>query len=162
MTKNCMFEIRLASPSDAEAIHSITAEAFRRYCEMAGISDIEALHETVEDVKKDIAEKTVIVAYMDGEAVGSLRLRAEGETAYLSRFGVSAKRRGNGVGKALANAADTLARRMGAKTITLHTASRVGEIVRFYYSRGFYIRSVSDERGYLRAEMVKELGEEGL
>ncbi len=152
------FEIRLARPSDAGAIHEITSEAFRKYCNMAGIPDIEALHETVEDVCRDIIEKTVIVAYMDGEAVGSLRLAVdkENKTAYLSRFGVSRTYRNNGIGKALANAADIEVRRMGIKEVRLHTASRVAEIMRFYYSRGFYVRAIDTDRGYLRAEMVKE------
>ncbi len=151
------FEIRLAKESDARAIHEITMEAFSKYCDMAGIADIEALHETVEDVIRDINEKTVIVAYMNGEAVGSLRLEVRGDTAYLSRFGVSRAYRNNGIGKAVANAADTAARGMGIKSIRLHTASKVAEIMRFYYSRGFYVRSVDSDRGYLRAEMIKEL-----
>lgn len=157
MSSSCFFEIRTAELKDAEVIHEITVEAFQKYCAMAEIADIEALHETVEDVRMDIEEKIVIVAYMNGVAVGSLRLGVENETAYLSRFGVRAAYRNNGIGKALANAADMAARRMGVRRIRLHTASRVSEIMRFYYSRGFYAESVDSERGYLRAEMVKEL-----
>ncbi|MGN1098307.1 MAG: GNAT family N-acetyltransferase [Clostridia bacterium] len=156
---NGTFEIRRAAENDAEAIHEITRDAFRKYCEMAGISDIEALHESLEDVKRDIAEKTVLVAYMDGTVVGSLRLTMDEQTktAYLGRFGVSGLYRNNGIGKALVGVADMTARRHGMEKTRLHTASKVAELMRFYYSRGFYAESVSSERGYLRAEMVKEL-----
>lgn len=155
---NGVFQIRGATEADAEAILDITRDAFGKYCKMAGITDIEALHEGVEDVKRDIAEKTVLVAYLDNIVVGSLRLTFDEETktAYLSRFGVSREYRNNGIGKALVNVADMNARRRGMKRMRLHTASKLTEIVRFYYSRGFYIESVSGERGYLRAEMVKD------
>ena len=155
---NGVFQIRGATEADAQAILEITRDAFGKYCKMAGIADIEALHEGLEDVKRDIAEKTVLVAYLDNIVVGSLRLTFDGEakTAYLSRFGVSREYRNNGIGKALVNVADMNARRRGMKRMRLHTASKLAEIVRFYYSRGFYIESVSGERGYLRAEMVKD------
>ncbi len=158
MNEHGFFEIRLATREDARAIQEITREAFGKYCAMAEISDIEALHETVEDVRRDIDRKTVIVAYMDGIVVGSLRLDIdiETKTAYLSRFGVSRTYRNNGIGKAIANAADIAVRRMGVREVRLHTASKVAEIMRFYYSRGFYVRSIDTDRGYLRAEMVKE------
>lgn len=155
---NGVFQIRGATEADAEAILEITRDAFGKYCKMAGIADIEALHESLDDVKRDIAEKTVLVAYLDNIVVGSLRLTfdKESKTAYLSRFGVSREYRNNGIGKALVNVADMNARRRGMKRMRLHTASKLAEIVRFYYSRGFYIESVSGERGYLRASMVKE------
>lgn len=155
---NGVFQIRMATEADAEAIYSITREAFRKYCEMAGISDIEALHETVGDVRRDIAEKTVIVAYLGETVVGSLRLTFDdsSKTVYVSRFGVSRQYRNNGIGKALSNVADMLAVSRGMERSRLHTATKLAEIVRFYYSRGYYIESVSGERGYLRAEMVKE------
>ena len=153
-----VFQIRMATEADAEAIYSITREAFRKYCEMAGLSDIEALHETVEDVRRDIGEKTIIVAYLGDTVVGSLRLTFDDDakTVYVSRFGVSRQYRNNGIGKALSNVADMLAKGRGMKRARLHTAAKLAEIVRFYYSRGYYIESVSGERGYLRAEMVKE------
>lgn len=155
---NGVFQIRMAAQDDAEAIWSITCEAFRKYCEMAGIPDIEALHETVDDVRRDIEEKTVIVAYLDKTVVGSLRLTFDSDTktAYVSRFGVSREYRNNGIGKALSNVADILSKSRGMERARLHTAAKLTEIVRFYYSRGFYIESVSGERGYLRAEMVKD------
>ena len=155
---NGVFQIRFATEADAEAIHSITCEAFRKYCEMAGIPDIEALHETVDDVRRDITEKTVVVAYLDSTVVGSLRLTFDeaAKTAYVSRFGVSRTYRNNGIGKALSNVADMIAKSRGMRCARLHTASKLAEIVRFYYSRGYYIESVSDDRGYLRAEMVKD------
>lgn len=155
---NGVFQIRMATQADAEAIHAITREAFTKYCEMAGIPDIEALRETVDDVRRDIGEKTVIVAYLGETVVGSLRLTFDDatKTVYVSRFGVSRSYRNIGIGKSLSNVADMLAHSRGMERARLHTAAKLSEIVRFYYSRGYYIEAVSGDRGYLRADMVKE------
>ncbi len=158
MTNNGFFEVRRAKREDAEAILEITRDAFTKYCEMVGIPDIEALHETVEDGRRDILMKTVLVAYIDENVVGSLRLTFDDEakTAYLSRFGVSRAYRNNGIGKSLVNMADITAMRRGIKHTRLHTASKVCEIMRFYYSRGFYVESASNTGEYIRVSMVKD------
>ncbi|MDP4272362.1 MAG: GNAT family N-acetyltransferase, partial [Bacteroidota bacterium] len=44
----------------------------------------------------------------------------------------------------------------GIKRLSLHTASKYHDLVRFYYGRGFYVDSTSRDRGYVRALMVKE------
>lgn len=152
------FEVRRARNEDAEAILEITRDAFTKYCRMVGISDIEALHETVEDVRRDIMMKTVLVAYIDGMVVGSLRLSFDEteKTAYLSRFGVRREFRNNGIGKSLVNMADIIAVRSGMKHMRLHTASKVSDIVRFYYSRGFYVESAVNNGEYIRVSMIKD------
>lgn len=155
---NGFFEVRRAKPEDAGAILEITKDAFTKYCEMAKIDDIQALHETEDDVRMDILTKTVLVAYIDENVVGSLRLSFDDKTktAYLSRFGVSGVYRNNGIGKSLVNMADIMAVRRGMKHMRLHTASKVAEIMRFYYSRGFYVEAASNTSGYIRVSMVKD------
>ena len=44
----------------------------------------------------------------------------------------------------------------GVKRLELHTAAKYFDLVRFYYGRKFYIESISEDRGYKRALMVKE------
>lgn len=155
---NKYFEVRRASEHDAEAIRQITAEAFEKYCELAGLDTIAALNETIEDIHRDIEEKIVLVAYIDNEVVGSVRVGINEETmeAYLSRFGVSTKYQNLGIGKALMNMVDITMRHNKVKRICLHTASKVFSLVRFYYGRGFYIDSTSKDRGYVRALLVKD------
>lgn len=155
---NKYFEVRRASMTDAEAIKQITAEAFEKYCEMAGLDTIAALNETIEDIYKDIEEKIVLVAYIDDEVVGSVRVAIDEDTkeAYLSRFGVSTRYQNLGIGKALMNMVDITMRHNKVKKICLHTASKVFTLVRFYYGRGFYIDSTTKDKGYVRALLVKD------
>lgn len=155
---NTGFEVRRATYDDVEAIAQITSEAFVKYAQMAGIDTVAALTETIEDIKRDIDSKLVLVAFMDGEPVGSVRVAVdlENKSAYLSRFGVRLNVQNNGIGKSLINLVDLKMKELGIRKICLHTAAKVGVLVRFYYGRGFYIDSTTKDRGYIRALMCKD------
>ena len=152
------FEVKRATEEDIPAIHKITKDAFLKYCENAGLSyNIEALNETYDDFRKDIAEKNVFVVRIDDEPLGAVRVEVKGDgTAYLSRFAVADHHRNNGIGKILMNVGDKVMIEKGVKVLRLHTASKVTALIRFYYGRGFYIASVDNSRGYPRAELIKE------
>ncbi len=156
------FEVRAATYGDIDAIEKITHEAFQKYAQMVGNDKIQALSETKEDIKRDIDTKLVLVAFMDGVPVGSVRVEVDMEqkTAYLSRFGVKVSSQNNGVGKSLMNLVDIKMREMGVQRIMLHTGAKVGSLVRFYYGRGFYVDSTTKDRGYIRALLCKDYKEE--
>lgn len=155
---NLGFEVRLATYNDIDAIEQITREAFQKYAQMVGNDNIQALCETKEDIKNDIDNSLVLVAFMDNVPVGSVRVKVneEDKTAYLSRFGVKINIQNNGVGKSLMNLVDIKMREMGIKKIMLHTGAKVSSLVRFYYGRGFYIDSTTKDRGYIRALLCKD------
>ena len=155
---NYSFTIRRASLEDAEAIQSITTEAFKKYMMDAGLSGtMEALEESLDDIRKDIQTKDVFVAFIDDIPVGTIRVHIlPDRTAYISRFGVSLKFHNIGIGKSLMNLVDKLLISKEVKNVALHTASKYKDLVRFYYGRGFYIDSTSKDRGYVRALLVKE------
>jgi len=155
---NTGFEVRVATYNDIDAIEQITREAFQKYAKMVGNDNIQALCETKEDIKNDIDNSLVLVAFMDNVPVGSVRVKIneEDKTAYLSRFGVKISSQNNGVGKSLINLVDLKMREMGIKRIMLHTGAKVSSLVRFYYGRGYYIDSTTKERGYIRALLCKD------
>ena len=152
-----LFRIRLAREQDIPAIMDMTKEAFLKYQERSGSKQLDALSETYEDVKNDIQNKIVLVAIDDGEYVGSVRVEIfPDKTAILSRFGVKETNRNTGVGKSFMGLIDKIMREGGVEKLYLYTASKVTELIRFYYGRGFYIESTDTERGYIRAKLVKE------
>ncbi len=155
---NTGFEVRVATYNDIDAIEQITHEAFQKYAQMVGNDNIQALCETKEDIKNDIDNSLVLVAFMDNVPVGSVRVKIneEDKTAYLSRFGVKINSQNNGVGKSLINLVDLKMREMGIKRIMLHTGAKVSSLVRFYYGRGYYIDSTTKDRGYIRALLCKD------
>lgn len=156
------FEVRVATYDDIDAIAKITSEAFVKYAQLIGMPTTAALNETAEDIKKDIDENMILVAFVDGVPVGSVRVKVDMEekSAYLYRFGVRLNVQNNGIGKSLMNLVDIKMKELGIKTISLHTGAKVSSLVRFYYGRGFYIDSTTKDRGYVRALLVKEYDNE--
>ena len=154
------FEVRQATTCDAQAISQITRESFTKYAQLAGIEPtlLTALTETIDDIKSDIENKIVLVAFTDGEPVGSVRIELDEalHTAYLSRFGVRLNSQNNGIGKSIMNLVDIMMREHGIEHIQLHTGSKISPLIRFYYGRGFYIESTSTDRGYIRAALRKD------
>lgn len=155
---NYSFIIRHAKIDDAEAVRSIMQEAFKKYMADTGLAGtMEALEETLEDIRKDIETKDVYIALIDNIPVGTIRMQvSEDGTAYISRFGVRLDYHNIGIGKALMNLADKVLTAKGVKKVYLHTASKYKDLIRFYYGRGFYIDSTTKDRGYVRALLVKE------
>lgn len=155
---NYSFIIRKAIVEDAPAIKEIMQESFKKYMEDTGLTgSMEALQESCEDIISDITAKEVYIAIIDSVAVGSVRVQLlPDNTAYLSRFGVRLCYHNIGIGKSLMNLVDKLLIARNVKSVSLHTASKYRDLVRFYYGRGFYIDSTTKDRGYVRALMVKE------
>lgn len=152
------FIIRKAVPEDAPAIHDIMREAFEKYRKDTGLEGtMEALRESLDDIKRDIETNEVYVAFIDGNPAGSIRITISQEsTAYISRFGVKLQYHNMGIGKAMMSLVDKLLISSGVSKAFLHTASKYKDLVRFYYGRGFYVQSTTTEKGYVRALMVKE------
>lgn len=155
---NYSFVIRKAVIDDAEAVKDIISDAFKKYMADTGLSGtMEALEESVETIKNDIEKKEVYIALVDNEPVGTIRVELlQDETAYVSRFGVRLGYHNIGIGKSLMNLVDKLLKARSVTRVSLHTASKYMDLVRFYYGRGFYVDSTTKDRGYVRALMVKE------
>lgn len=157
MELKSLFEVRVATYDDIPSILQITHEAFMKYQELAGVSNLPALTESYEDVKRDIDTKIVLIAFSDSTPVGSVRVEVfDDNTAYLSRFGVKVTSQNNGIGKSIMNLVDRIMIKRGVKNISLHTGSKITTLIRFYYGRGFYVESIDNSRGYIRARLEKD------
>ncbi len=155
---NVSVQIRVAFPEDAEAIHRITQEAFAKYQHDLGKEEpVAALKETREDILRDMANKMVLIGFVNGEPVGSVRFEVHGDLAYISRFGVRPAVQKTGIGGMLVSKVEELCREMGIKAIALHTSSRMYGLIRFYYGHGYFIHSTATDRGYIRALLIHEL-----
>jgi len=152
--------IKKASEQDVFAIHEIVQEAFEKYARELALPDkVSALKETPHVILEEMQKKTILIAYLDNQPVGTIRLEVlpPGKVGYISRFGVRSHVQNCGVGKALIKAVEEEAKKLGLCALTLHTASKMAALVRFYYGMGFYIHSTSTDRGYIRALFCKEL-----
>lgn len=152
------YNIRKAVESDAADIHKVLQESFVKYMRDAGISGtVDALEETEDDIRRDILSKEVFIAFIDDVPVGTIRVEIlPDDSAYITRFGVIHSFQGSGIGKSLIGLVEKYLKSRNIKKAFLYTASKYSDLVRFYYGRGFYIESVSSDRGYLRAKMVRD------
>jgi ribosomal protein S18 acetylase RimI-like enzyme len=155
---NYSFIIRKATIEDSPAISVIMQVAFKKYMQDTGLTGtMDALTESIEKIEADILKKEVYIALIDGNPVGTVRIEIfPDKTAYISRFGVMLDYHNIGIGKSLMNLADKILKSQGIKKVSLHTASKYRDLIRFYYGRGFYIESTSTDRGYIRALLIKE------
>jgi GNAT superfamily N-acetyltransferase len=150
-----------AAPKDAADILDITKEAFGLYARaIRKRENVDALHETLDDVLSDINNKHVYLAKIDGETVGSVRFTVlEDGITYLSRFAMRADARDLGIGGLLLEKVRLECMDLGVRAIVLHTASKMRSTVAFYLKNGYYIHSISRDKDYIRALMVNELVE---
>jgi N-acetylglutamate synthase-like GNAT family acetyltransferase len=155
---NYSFLIRKAEINDVKAIQAIVNEAFNKYIKEAEIPrNIDALKETPEDIIKAINTKEVFIALVNNAPVGTIRVEIEHDkTALITRFGVMPEYQNNGIGRAIMNYVDKFLVSKNIEKACLYTASKHKDLVRFYYSMGFYIDSTTKDKGYTRALMVKE------
>ncbi len=154
--------IRKADISDIKDILIITREAFNNYALALGLPQrISALKETKETIKDDLVNKNILIACLNNETVGSIRYEImPGNIAYISRFAVNPKIQNKGIGKALVLAVENALIETNIKAVTLHTALKMTGLMSFYSNLGFYVHSITSDRGYKRALLCKELAED--
>lgn len=96
-----------------------------------------------------------LVAVEDGAMVGTCRVVMVGEVAMLGRLAVEHSGRGRGVGRAVLDAAERIARAAGARRVALHAQLPVKP----FYERSGYrpYGGVFEEEGIDHVAMEKRL-----
>ena len=152
-------EIREADLSDVEIVYDLTKQAFQNYLDPAFSSHVPALKEKKDQVREDIRNKEVLLAYLAGQPVGTVRFYpVKNKIYHLSRLGVIDKFQGKNIGKELIEEVERQALEKGGKGIVLYSAYRNKELLQFYQSMGYQIIEVTDDDDYRRAKLKKELG----
>ena len=150
--------IRKAVKKDAPDILNILCDSFSQYIRKSLIPlSLDDMLDDIISIERDIETIDVFIALVDGAPVGTVRVAIrEGAPALLTKLGVISNYNNMGIGKTLINLVDKTVASRGAKSLELYTASKNPGIMRFYYGRGFYVESTSNERGYIRALMRKD------
>src|ERR1700733_14111342 len=80
----------------------------------------------------------ILIAELDGRAVGCVALMPDGAGAYeLSKMAVAPELRGRGAGRTLLNAAIDHARELGATSLFLGSSRKLANAVHLYEALGF-------------------------
>jgi mycothiol synthase len=127
--------IRPYMQKDVEALVSIFSEAFGDMREES--LDLIEFNTTTEGLNMWTAE-------LDGEVVGTVTTRKEGEVQWISAFAVAPNKQGKGIGTQILNWVKDYALRNGEKTILLDVEIENMGALRVYEKAGFMKSSQMD------------------
>jgi prepilin-type processing-associated H-X9-DG protein len=129
-----------ASPQQAALVHGIMQTAFSEY--LGQLNPASPCHtETVGDVAKAIHNGGAIIAWVDGEAVGSARYSLSNDTFYVGRVSVLPEFRGCGVASAMMHYLDDLAGGHGYAELELCSRLNLPRNIALYERMGYEIAS---------------------
>ncbi|WP_127532223.1 GNAT family N-acetyltransferase [Paenibacillus kobensis] len=120
-------------------VHRIMREAFEEY---RGVLNPPsgALRESMEDtVMKLKGRGGAVLAWLDGEPVGSAQFYREEEYMYIGRISVSVHARGRGIGKQIIAYLERLTVQRGAQETRLEVRLSIPDNIRLYERLGYSI-----------------------
>ncbi len=138
--------IRRASFDDVEAIHLITQAAYAKYRTLIPYSSIWL--ETPEIVAAEMQLGPILLSVVDGKVVGSVRCHVEhekgkGDFSYVHRLAVLPSYRRQGLGCALMQAVEELAKSENLHRVRLETRAAQPENYKFYRKLGYELGEIS-------------------
>lgn len=128
--------IRSASAEDAEPLAQAYRSAYRENRWLGFPAKAESA--TSDEVAEWIRDCEVLVAEVEGDLVGGVRLEAtDPDRVKLSRLGVRQRRKGEGVGRALLDRAERTVRERGYGAVWLTTPADHPFLPDLYRRRGY-------------------------
>jgi GNAT superfamily N-acetyltransferase len=122
----------LASADAARLIAALNAEL------KAAFPEPGATHFSLGHAEVEPGDGAFVVAYLDEVAVGCGAVRRlDTSTAELKRMYVDPSARGQGIGRALVDALEREARRLGVTRIVLETGTRLAPAIKLYEGMGY-------------------------
>jgi ribosomal protein S18 acetylase RimI-like enzyme len=136
-----MITITDASPDQAAVVHRIMIAAFEEY---RGVLDPPsgAHAETVETVLEEMRKGGAVIAWEDGEPVGSGRWRIEPDYFYIGRVSVLPAQRGRGIARTMIDHMETIARQRGITRLRLGVRMLLPQNIDLYQKLGYVIVEV--------------------
>jgi ribosomal protein S18 acetylase RimI-like enzyme len=96
--------ISSATEVDLPSILRLQRAAFREEAEYVGDPSIKPMTQTLEDLRTELSTSIILKYVRDGEIIGSVRGRSEGDICYISRLVVDPKAWSQGIGRELMRA----------------------------------------------------------
>lgn len=158
-TKIVNKNIRLAFKEDIKNIMSLTKKSFIEYQKHIKYK-IAPLHETKEDIFKDIINKHVFVYYKNNILIATARVKTEKNIAKISRICVNPQYQKKGIGSELLSYIENYLTKKGITYIGLTTLNNVKYLEKFYKKNNYKLLLTNTSRGYERAILGKTLKNE--
>ena len=133
-TKGMLF--RNATDDDLAALLAIQKDAFARYTDHLLPEQIPPLNETLDDMRKDMQYKSIIVACIEESPAGSVRYYNKGGVCIIERLSVTPELQGKGIGRRLIAEVENRVAETAHK-IYLETGLLASNLLMFYSKLGF-------------------------
>ena len=132
-------EIRLAVPGDETVMASLIFDAFLPFRDLYTPDAFDYTAVTAARISERFAEGPMWLAYMDGEAVGTVSGLPEEERFYIRSMAVKPNAQGKRVGQNLLDALESHARKAGFEKLYLYTTFVLPGARPIYEKNGFYV-----------------------
>lgn len=132
-----------ATPQDAESLSNLVNSAYRGDTGRRGWTTeadlIDGTRTDAELLRKVIGSPgSVILKYVDqGEIIGCVELRKEGNRLYLGMLTVKPNQQKKGIGKKLMRAAEQYARRQQCASVYMQVLTDRTELIAWYERQGY-------------------------
>jgi len=150
----CDLKLRAAGPDDVQAIEALVRKAYGPYIDRIGKPPAPM----TADYGRLVDEGDVWVLEMDLDVVGLIILKSATDHLHLSNVAVSPAHQGRGLGSKLLAHAETQARQRGFREMRLYTNELMHENLVIYGKLGWTEYDRSEQDGFRRVFMKKELG----
>ncbi len=156
MSNTAELRIRRAGPADADAVRTLTREAYAQWIPVIGREPLPMKA----DYDKAVREHEIDLLH-DGEAlVALIEFIPAADHLYIENIAVSPRHQGKGLGHRLLRHAEAMAKQAGLAELRLLTNQKFASNVRLYRSVGYRIdRTEPHFGGGTTVYMSKLLGE---
>ncbi|PRH84551.1 GNAT family N-acetyltransferase [Labrys okinawensis] len=145
--------MRLATQADLPAVERIIEAAYSPYIARIGRKPGPML----DDHAASIRDRHVHLIELVGEIQGILVLIPEGDALLLDNIAIAPAAQGQGLGRSLLQAAESMARNASYRRIRLYTNEAMTENIALYTRRGYIETHRAEEKGLRRVYMEKDL-----
>ncbi|WP_457091086.1 GNAT family N-acetyltransferase [Microvirga sp. P5_D2] len=147
--------LRAAVPDDVQAIETLVRNAYGKYVERIGKPPAPM----TADYRQLVDEGDVWVLELDCDVVGLIILKSETDHLLLDNVAVSPAHQGRGLGSKLLAHAEAQARQRGFREMRLYTNELMHENLVVYGKLGWSEYDRTEQDGFRRVFMKKELGD---
>ncbi|MEE2716627.1 MAG: GNAT family N-acetyltransferase [SAR324 cluster bacterium] len=150
------WELRRATPDDAQALSKVAEAAYQHYTPRIGKPPGPMLADYAEEIQRH----QVWVAESNQQIIGGLVLIPDTDFMLLDNVAVHPKQQGRGPGRALLELAEAEASAQGYRELRLYTHETMTENIALYARSGWTETHRGQQAGYARVFMRKRLSQD--